>query len=236
MVVAVAYLSITTFFLVPRLNSALSDIRTRMQLRSIIGPVLALVLVLSYLGIREALVRAPSIIDTEWLLHQSFAYSSIFPGLFLVNGIAYYGPVLLVAAALWPRVGRITQAHGLGAVLIMAMFLVMFLFTESRKVCHLVPLVLPFIVIAITQVEWRKWAMPALAIAAVVYSRVWLPIGTWPFRGAWDLYEFPAQKLFMGAGYHMHRDVYDIHVWGLIASTLVLALALSRPTRHRSEL
>lgn len=132
------------------------------------------------------------------------------PAQFLVAHPVYYGPVLLIIMLLWARVAVRSRELGAGMVAASSLAVVLSVGAESRQLVNLLPFVVLPGVLAIEGLGPGRGFLTAVAVAALVLSRCWLPLNyavaamgeagrSFPF-GAGSLMEFPAQVYFMNFG------------------------------------
>ena len=164
-------------------------------------------------------------------------WSSIrYPGLFAVMVPGLYGPLIVVAALIWPKVCQtIREEGGIAVVIIAAMFVVGALLTEVRKLVSRYPILVPFAVLAIERLGTRRVSLPVFALVALVASRFWLPIGILPPHTTETVWEFPTQAFFMTTGVFTNAEMYLAHIAVVTATVAVFAPGL-REVGGRSAL
>lgn len=140
----------------------------------------------------------------------------------LVCTAAYFGPLVLIAAARWREVcAALRQRPGLHALA--AAFVVFSVGMESRQLISGWPV---FVVAVCLVLDRRPLSWPAtlgLVLVSVAASRCWLPINHGPLTG--DHLQFPDQWYFMMQGPWMTTTSF----WLNVAACVVVA-ALVAPT------
>ena len=112
-------------------------------------------------------------IDLRAIQHIIAGYALRGPFCNVVFHVVYFGPIVLVAIACWPRVARTAASWGPAAVIALGLFVLNGVTTESRTLNHLIPLV---IVLAIQSSEWTSGRVLAFAAVALAWSKVWVVI------------------------------------------------------------
>jgi hypothetical protein len=163
-------------------------------------------------------------ISSSALLHQSLAFTTIFPGIFLASLVGFYGPIVVVGAVAWKPARDAMQRFGPGLVVTVAVFVLGALLTKSRKVIAVFPFAVLISVLGLEAMKWRRGFTAVFALASIAVSRIWLPIGHFAFiptpRG---LRDFPAQRFFASTGIWMSPTMYVVHVGvALVLMALVL--------------
>jgi len=162
------------------------------------------------------------------LFGNGLSDASRLPGLFLVAGIGYYGPLLLIGVLLWPRVARLATEHGPGMAIGLALAALFLLFGESRKDLSFFPLE----VFAIVGALDRSYRLDTRTVAilgglSLVASRLWLPIGTLTSQINTVGMSTPAMvRLFASAGVFTTPRMYGLQLVLelLVGGAMVLAV------------
>jgi len=102
--------------------------------------------------------------------------SVIDPGSFLVDHVAFYGPVVLFTVLLWKRVCSRVHECGLGITLCLCALVPLALCSESRRLFNMIPLLVPFVVKAIEECHWQAKHYLVLLGVSLLGSKVWLSI------------------------------------------------------------
>jgi hypothetical protein len=216
-VVLCAYLAAATWWLVDRgvlarFRHALGESRWR-------GVLAALGLAAAVAALRT-LVFVPSAAPGYTLKQYlcTILVSSVAkPGIFFVAHAVYFGPIVLAAILLWPRVCERIRGQGLGMVILAWAAVVLSIASESRQLLSFLPLVAMFTVQTMDGLPRQRWHDFALVVAGLVASKCWLPLNHGPTTG--NLLEFPDQFYFMNQGPWMSDGTY------LVQGAIVLALA-----------
>jgi hypothetical protein len=128
------------------------------------------------------------------------------PGVFWIAHVVYWGPMVILALFLWKPVCSLIHRYGIAITLWTIVGLIESLDSESRHLMTSFPLLIPFLVKTIEDLNWKNDRIWGLAILAILSSKVWLTIG--PISG--DLREFPAQMLYMSYGPWISNLMYCV--------------------------
>jgi hypothetical protein len=148
---------------------------------------------------------------------MGYIYSSLSlhaPLEFLVFGGVYFGPAVVIAAFFYSSVSeQIRKEGGIGIILIFIASFSGLLNPQTRIMgTAFFPVLLLFVVLMIDRQKWQTKYYYVLAAAALLASKVWLPIGNvWQlpngsFGPAWD-------RLFMNYGTWATPKSYFIHAF-----------------------
>jgi hypothetical protein len=152
------------------------------------------------------------------------------PGVFLVAHVFYLGPLFLLAVLLWGRICDELRRFGPGPTLSLALGAGFALNSETRHSSMFVPLLVPFVVLAVERLRWAKWKYVAFAACSFVVSKAWLPINGGSTSLVADtgtapppVYADPRYSLFfMNIGPWMSDRAYFL----AIATSVVLGIAM----------
>lgn len=147
------------------------------------------------------------------------------PAIFLLAHIVFFGPVLIVTVACWPRVVAAARRGGLPLVLMLGAAVVLSVGSESRHDVDLIPLVVIFTAVAV-QPRLQPWHVAVLGGFAMLASKVWLPIN----HGV----SFRKQYLMMNEGPFMSGWSYVIQGSAVLAVVGAAALAFGVRRRRRA--
>jgi hypothetical protein len=155
------------------------------------------------------------------------------PGVFLVAHAAFFGPIVLLVVACWPRIVRRARDLGLGAVAVLAVLVAVSLNSQSRHFIDMVPFAV-VLAVAVVAPILRPWHVVTFGVVAVAASKVWLPINDGPFPFPGTGYELQFQRLFMNLGPWMSGDSYVIQgsVLLVVAATGLAVLGGYARFRH----
>jgi hypothetical protein len=197
------------------------------------GALLALLLVVGTKAVVRRIATAPApgstgVVDTLVL----FGWEAIrWPGVFLVAHIVFLGPIVILAVLRWKLVCQSLEPYGLGLTLCVTFNVLLSVDAESRHLLVFLPLLVPFIVKAVEDVELRLHHYAVLAVIVVLFSKIWLEMGGTPNADQAGL--FPSQRLFMNLGPWMSRDMYYIQAGAcLLAGGLLYALLRGQGSSH----
>jgi len=150
------------------------------------------------------------------------------PGVFFVAHVVYFGPIVVAAILLWPRVCERIRGQGPGVVILAGTAVVLSIGSESRQLVSFLPLVAAFTVPAIDELPRARWHDVVFLAAGLVASKCWLPLNHGPTTG--NLLEFPDQLYFMNQGPWMSDGMYLAQ--GMIVLAMAAALAWMKRERE----
>jgi hypothetical protein len=178
----------------------------------------ALVVVVNYLHYLITAGRGggPSVFDaiSNWL-----ATAIAVPGAFLVAHVVYFGPWLLLAVFLWPRVVRRGAGHGPAFAVLMFVTALIAVGSESR---HLLPnmifLALPATQ-AVDELRLRPIWLSLFAAASVVWTRPWIDTGVVAPGHAYGMNIGPRMLLSEFAIYGIAVAAMALFIWMALRKT-----------------
>jgi hypothetical protein len=189
----------------------------------------ALIVVLVFV-LQHVIARRSGYLTETGLVHESLPFSALFPGLFAVTVVGYFGPLVALGGLRWRSVTRALHAHGIGITLVALAFLGSVLLVEARKALPTYPLLVPFFVMALGDMRGRRFFLGAFAAVSLVASRFWLHIGHWPFDFR-TLRDFPAERFHMATGIWTSWQMYLLQLGVGVAATLLLVRLLRSRSR-----
>jgi hypothetical protein len=153
-------------------------------------------------------------------MNQALYYGAVRPAVFLVGHVVYFGPFVLAAAILWRHVCEEARALGWGPLLVLALTALQATDGESRRLVNAYPLVALLAVLALERRGVARREIVVLGLAAVAFSKIWLPFNGRP------LFERPGglENYFMNHGPSMTAASYAVQ--GAIVVLTLLGLAL----------
>lgn len=158
-------------------------------------------------------------------LRHVFLYNLERPGLFLVAHASYFGVVVPLLVLLWPAVRAAAWRLGLGTTAFLAFQLAHGINAESRQLVDGLAVYVLLASLAAESLPWtarRTWLVAGLGF---LVSKAWLPIN----QGEWGTaFDFPAQYYFMNMGPSMSRFTFALQAGALVASLVILWMALRR--------
>jgi hypothetical protein len=131
--------------------------------------------------------------------------SIVYPAVFYVAHVVWFGPVVILGTFLWPRVGSLIRDHGLGLTSATLLGVLLSLDSESRVLSAVFPFIVPFVVKSIESLDWANAQYWLLAALSVLISKVWLTIG--PIADSLP-FEMPGQLYYMNFGPWMTPATY----------------------------
>lgn len=159
---------------------------------------------------------------------QALAY----PLNFLISHVIYYGPIVCLIMYFWQDVVKYIQGLGFGLFFVTALYVVLFIGSESRQLINFFPIG----VIAIAETLNRKvvsWKFSYLfVLLSLLVSKAWLPLnhGNWPslLTNPPELtLEFPLQWYFMSQGPWVSHKMYIFNIM-LVSSVFIVIWKLTK--------
>jgi len=142
----------------------------------------------------------------------------------LVHHVVYFGPIIVIAVAWWPRVAATAAVWGPGAALAAAMIVAFAIGSESRQWVHLFPL-LAALAIEATRDAWTPRRAIGFAACCLVWSKLWWPIG---YDHETPRFGWPAQRYFMQQGPWATDVTFLAHLAGTAVTAIVVVVMLRR--------
>jgi len=176
----------------------------------------------------------PAAFTPATLLMRQTAYTAVVrPGIFLVTHVAFYGPMFIIAIFTWKRTCHHLKAAGVGVTLATLFGLLLSLNSQSRFTISIIPLVLPFVIKAVDELNWRAPQYGLVTVSSVVLSKIWFRITTGPFHG--NLREFPDQGFFMTHGPWISPPMYAIQgaAFAVMAAAIYVVCLAGRTSHIR---
>jgi len=144
----------------------------------------------------------------------------------LVHQVVYFGPIVLVAWAAWPRIARTAAAWGPGAVLALGVVVLTAVNADGRHLVHLMPFVIAATITA-TAAAWTRERVIGFALLGVGWSKLWWRIG---YDQVHKSREWPDLRWFMHHGPWASDETFLWHLGGVVITAVALWL-LFRGTR-----
>ena len=189
--------------------------------------VIGLVVVAAIVGVRElwhARVGTGPGIGWRDLRNYYVANALLGPLWSVVHQVVYFGPIVLLAYAAWPRIAAIAARWGPTAVLALGICIVSSVSSDARHLLHAMPFV-----IAITVTATAEWWTPrralAFALIYIAWSKVWLKIG---YDTVHDSRAWPDLRFFMHHGPWATDETFVAHLIAMVVTALALWLLLRR--------
>src|SRR5262249_52929337 len=146
--------------------------------------------------------------ETRIMLNQLTFTSVKLPGVFMVTEIAFYGPVMLLAAFFWKPACQAMRQGGPAVPLLLLVGFVVSLHSRWRFCLSLYPMLVAFVVKAVEGHDWGRRQLVVFGALSLLVSKVWFTINTGPFTGR--LHEFPDQGMFMNHGPWISPTMYAV--------------------------
>jgi hypothetical protein len=149
------------------------------------------------------------------------------PGVFLVTHVAYYGPFFLLAIFLWRPVCRLIHQQGVGLTFAVLLAFLLSLNSQSRYWINVFVMVIPFIVKATDDLNWRPAQYGLVVGLCLLFSKFWLPMNGGPYTDR--QFEFPDQLMFMTHGPWISHSMYAVQGAVILLTAFVLHRYCLRP-------
>ena len=113
------------------------------------------------------------------------------PGAFFIPHALVFGPIALLALIAWQPTVRLIRQHGIGLSLAIALGVLVGLKSESRNLVNILPLVVPFVVLACAKLARQPGFLWGFFVVSLAFSKLWLRINVsgdpdaWPNRLFW---------------------------------------------------
>jgi hypothetical protein len=173
---------------------------------------------------------APALFDTAYFLRHLAIYSQARSGVFLVAHAAYFGLVVAVLIAFWPRAVAAAHRLGTGMTLFLLVHLVWGIHSESRQIVDALPAFALVATLAASTVPWPGGTVAVAAMLGFLTSKAWFPINRGGFIGRSDPASYPAQYYFMNQGPWMAAGPFLLQAVVLLAVCGLLWMARHRRT------
>lgn len=223
--VLLAYLAAAFAFIAVAMKVSLKTIWSSLRLSLLVGLVLFVGL---FPVIRDYLFKPIPIMAEvgDFALWAILTHGIVAPGRFVVAHVMYFGPLLIVAALLWPRIARLGAEWGYGLLAVLAIGAAHSIETESRHMMFYWPFVGVLAGWAVQDRFPQLSTGVLLAFGALCFlvSRAWLPIGGHPVGNVPDPQNsFADQRYFMTQGPWLTHEWYAVQ---LVAMLFVAALVI----------
>jgi hypothetical protein len=113
------------------------------------------------------------------------------PAAFFIPHVLFFGPIALLILIAWRPMVRLIHRHGTGLALAIALGVLIGLKSESRNLVNILPLVMPFAVLACRNLAREPGFLWGFFFVSLVFSKFWLRINVsgdpdaWPNRLFW---------------------------------------------------
>lgn len=148
----------------------------------------------------------------------------------LVSHAVYYGPVFLLLLVLWRQSIQTTVELGAGFACVMALFVGLSVFSESRFTFILWPFVVTVTCKVISVTGANRLTQLIVALGAIGFSKFWLTINQapWPMPDYSALFEWPKSVYFSSHGPWMSVENYLIQGSIVAALFFLIVFAMTR--------
>lgn len=134
--------------------------------------------VIALFACREVAYRSISTyqgLASSLVLQRITMAGMVYPGVSLIAHTVYFGPVILVALWLWRPVCGVIHRQGVGLTLVTVLAVCMGMFSESRCLVNFLPLLVPFVALAVQeQLAWRPVVYVGFCAASLALTRPWV--------------------------------------------------------------
>lgn len=131
------------------------------------------------------------------------------PGTFLVSHFFYFGPFIALLFFFWNDFLIELKAQSYGYQLIVAMFFLLALGSESRQLINMVPFFVFPLIKVLDRCNFKKYFYGIMVILSLIVSRFWFDFNITQNDVDRPL-DFPAQYYFMNYGYWLSDSVYIV--------------------------
>jgi hypothetical protein len=192
------------------------------------------VLILSVMA--ERFGNGETVVDLATFVTALFATPVAKPALFVIAMVVAFGPGFLVLLWHLPRVMNAAASHSLGALLLVIVTMALAMYTESRDIVFLYPLLIAFLCAALREARLERRFAIVFLVCSLLVSKFYLPLnalgigrlGPGPLTDMGDLLQFPWQWLVMNIGTYMGWIGYAVNVALTIGVAVVLLVARPR--------
>lgn len=171
-------------------------------------------------------------------LVQSLVLDTLrFPGDFLFGHMMFYGFLIPLSLAFFPRMIKESAKLGMGMMAVSVMMLVFFVHPESRLLLAFLPFMVVLLLKSVRRYKVVNKDVVIISLANLLISAFWLPLNVAGMEealglGHQEMYDFPAQRYWMHFGNMMSFEVYLAA--GLVFVGLLI-LAYRGKVRYKRE-
>jgi hypothetical protein len=160
-----------------------------------------------------------------------------FPGDFLVGHLMFFGFLIPLSLAFFPRMVREAAKLGMGMTAVGIMIFVFALHPESRLLLAFFPFMVVLLLKAVRRYRIVNKDLIVISAINVLISLFWLPINVPGMEkalvmGKEAIGSFPAQRYWMHFGHMMSLEVYLV---GGLVFTFLVFLAWKGKVRYKRE-
>ncbi len=145
----------------------------------------------------------------------------------VVHQVVYFGPIVLLAIAMWRRIAVAVMPWGPAAILTLGMIVLTSVSSDARHLLHLMPFVIVVTIVA-TAERWTPRRVAGFAAIYFAWSKLWLTIDYMMVR---DSLSWPNLRFFMQHGPWASDETFLYHLAATVVTAVGLWLLLRRPVR-----
>lgn len=180
--------------------------------RKFIFTLVLVTLVVGLIKLSQHFLTSPQGFDYPITRHLSVTFwvSILYPGVFYISHVIYFGPVIILLLFLWPKVCRLINQHGVGLSVCAVCSFIMSLDSESRHLTNFMPMFVVFLAKATESLRWGWKQYSLVGVLSLLMSKVWLTIGPLKLKGDVATVLLTNQRLFMSLGPSMSGRMYVV--------------------------
>ena len=151
----------------------------------------------------------------EFLMMHWFSLTDVF--IFLETPFMYLGIFPVLTIMCWKEIVSHVKDYGVGYFFVIALFLIMIMDIETRKLSAFIPFLLIPLIKCILSRNLKKWVVVTFPMLCLLTSLFWFEINTPDILYAFDqspysYVYFPAQRYFMFFGPWQSHSVYLVTI------------------------
>lgn len=160
-----------------------------------------------------------------------------FPGDFLFGHMMFYGFLIPLSLAFFPRMIKESAKLGMGMMAVSLLMLVFFVHPESRLLLAFLPFMVVLLLKSVRRYKIVNKDVVVISVVNILMSAFWLPLNVAGMEkalglGHQEMYDFPTQRYWMHFGNMMSFEVYVVA--GLVFVGLLI-LAYRGKVRYKRE-
>ena len=161
-----------------------------------------------------------------------------FPGDFLVGHMMFYGFLIPLSLAFFPRMMKESAKLGMGMMAVSILMFAFFIHPESRLLLAFLPFMVVLLLKSVRRYKIVNKDVIVISVINILISAFWLPLNVSGMEEALGfgsqemVYEFPAQRYWMHFGHMMSFEVFWIA--GLVFVGFLI-LAYRGKVRYKRE-
>ncbi len=182
--------------------------------------IFSLLLIFLVKSIQNVLSGSDSPYSFFWYLIDIVRHSIAAPIKFLVSHFVYYGVSIVLLIIFFPKISESNLKFGYGFTILILIFLINLINSESREYINFYPF-LVFSLVAALKLHLDKEKILIIFIFNLILSKFWYIINTTEFYGRFT--EFPWQNYFMNHGPWMSSEMYFLYLSLFILLVIVIS-------------